>query len=56
MTQFQGRTFLDWSRNHGYPESELLHPLEQAHQAASDYMITVFDKQKIIDPVLQVRV
>ena len=39
MTQFQGKTFLEWSRNHGYPESERWHPLEQAHQAAADYMI-----------------
>jgi hypothetical protein len=55
MTQFEGRTFLDWSRHHGYAESALMHPLEQAHQAAADHMIKIFDKQKIIDPVLQVR-
>ncbi len=39
MTQFQGKTFLDWSRAHGFVESERWHPLEQAHQAAADYMI-----------------
>ena len=55
MTQFDGRTFLDWSRGHGYPESPAWHPLEQAHRAAADYMITVFDKQKIVYPAQQVR-
>jgi hypothetical protein len=53
---FDGQTFLEWSRKHGYPESEAWHPLEPAHQAAADYMISVFDKQKIVDPVQQVRV
>jgi len=33
MTTFEGRTFLDWSRHHEYPETEMWHPLEQAHQA-----------------------
>lgn len=33
MTLFQGQTFLDWSRNHKYPESGKWHPLEAAHQA-----------------------
>ena len=45
MTQFEGETFLNWSRNKGYPESARWHPLEAAHQAAGDYMIKVFDKQ-----------
>ena len=44
MTSFEGKTFLDWSRHHGYAESATWHPLEEAHRAAADYMITVFDK------------
>ena len=48
---FDGQTFLQWSRKHGYPESAAWHPLDLAHQTAADYMITVFDKQKTIDPV-----
>ena len=56
MTDFEGHTFLNWSRLHGFVESERWHPLEQAHRTAADYMISVFDKQKIIDPVLQARV
>lgn len=34
MTRFEGRTFLDWSKEKGFPISETLHPLEPAHQAA----------------------
>ena len=56
MTDFQGRSFLGWSRAHGFVESPTWHPLEEAHSAAADYMINIFDKQKIIDPVQQVRV
>jgi hypothetical protein len=39
MTKFEGQTFLQWSRSNGYPESPNWHPLEQAHQAAADYII-----------------
>ena len=56
MTDFEGHTFLNWSRLHGFVESERWHPLEQAHRTAADYMISVFDKQKTSDPALQVRV
>jgi hypothetical protein len=56
LNWFDGLSFLEWSRRHGYPESDKWHPLEQAHQAAADYMITVFDKQKTSDPTQQVRV
>jgi len=56
MTWFEGKTFLDWSRNNGFPESANWHPLEQAHRSAADYMLTVFDKQKTSDPVPQVLV
>ena len=51
MTTFEDQTFLNWSRGHGYPESSNWHPLEQAHRAAADYMIKVFDTQKTVDPV-----
>ena len=39
MTQFKEKSFLEWSRNHGYPESPHWHPLEQAHAAAAKYML-----------------
>jgi hypothetical protein len=56
MIQFEEQTFLDWSKSQGFAISPLLHPLEQAHAAAAEYMITVFDKQKISDPTQLVRV
>jgi hypothetical protein len=33
MTQFDGMTFLDWSRSKGFEISAQSHPLESAHQA-----------------------
>jgi len=39
MTTFDGMNFLDWSRKNGFSESKNWHPLEQAHQAAADYII-----------------
>jgi len=54
MTQFDNLTFLNWSRHHGFAESATWHPLEEAHSAAADYMITVFDKQKTSGPVQRV--
>jgi hypothetical protein len=56
MIDFEGYTFLDWSRHHGFAESATWHPLESAHRAAADYMITVVDKQKTNVPVQPVRV
>jgi hypothetical protein len=56
MTTFEGQTFLEWSRHHGFAESATWHPVEESHRAAADYMISVFDKQKTNDPVLQARV
>jgi hypothetical protein len=56
LTQFEGQSFLEWSRKNQYPVSRAWHPLEQAHRAAADYMINVFDKQKIVDPVQPARV
>jgi hypothetical protein len=49
MTTFEGQSFLEWSRRHGYPESDNWHPLDEAHRAGGDYIIKVFDKQKTID-------
>lgn len=34
MTTFDGSTFLEYSKEKGFPISETLHPLEPAHQAA----------------------
>jgi hypothetical protein len=39
MTQFAGMSFLDWSRANGYPETNMWHPLEEAHSAATEYLI-----------------
>jgi hypothetical protein len=45
MTMFEGKTFLDWSRNHGYLESAGWHPLEQAHAEGAKVMRQAFDRQ-----------
>jgi len=34
MTQFENKTFLEFSKEKGFPISETLHPLELAHQTA----------------------
>jgi len=34
MTQFENKTFLEFSKQKGFPISETLHPLEDAHQTA----------------------
>ena len=47
ITQFEGKNFLDWSREKGFPISETLHPLESAHAAAADYLLPL--AQSIID-------
>jgi hypothetical protein len=47
-TTFEDKTFLDWSRSHGYPETPQWHPLEAAHRAAGDYIIKVFDKKNTV--------
>jgi len=49
MKNFDGQTFLEWSRANGYPETAAWHPLEEAHRAASNFMIKVFDKQNTGD-------
>jgi hypothetical protein len=47
ITWFDGLDFLSWSRHNKFAISDSWHPLEQAHRAAADYMISIFDKQKI---------
>lgn len=56
MIDFEGQTFLEWSRTNEFAISPNLHPLEQAHRVAADHIITIFDKQKTNDPVQQVLV
>ena len=42
MTTFDGQTFLEYSRANNYPISPTLHPLEDAHSAAGNYIINIF--------------
>jgi hypothetical protein len=56
ITWFDGLDFLSWSQKNKYSISKNWHPLEQAHCAAADYMIKLFDKQKTNALVQQVRV
>jgi predicted RNA-binding protein with PUA-like domain len=41
ITNFQGMTFLEWSRFNQFLESELWHPLDDAHAAAADLILPV---------------
>jgi hypothetical protein len=43
LYDFQGKNFLDWSRDQGFAVSDHWHPLDQAHQAAAEYMLPVVD-------------
>jgi hypothetical protein len=43
MTQFENKTFLEFSKEKGFPISETLHPLEPAHQAAFKLIKTNLD-------------
>jgi len=43
LVDFDGKNFLDWSQDRGFAVSENWHPLEQAHQAAADYMLPRID-------------
>jgi hypothetical protein len=49
MTQFDGLTLQQWSKKNGYPITSIGHPLEQAHAAAGQLMIKVFDTQNTND-------
>jgi hypothetical protein len=45
LENFQGQNFLDWSRSKGFSVTEPgWHPLEKAHQAASDLWIDSYWK------------
>lgn len=39
LSDFDGQTFLEWSRANHYPESAAWHPLEPAHEQAANYWI-----------------
>lgn len=39
MTQFEGLSFLDWSRQHNFAITQAWHPLEPAHEAACAYLL-----------------
>jgi hypothetical protein len=46
MQDFEGQTFLEWSRLRGYEVTKILdHPLEQAHQAAADLWRPKYQQQ-----------
>ena len=49
MTTFEGLNFQQWSKKNGYPITAIGHPLEQAHAAAGELIIKVFDTQNTID-------
>lgn len=49
MTTFDGLNLQQWSKKNGYPITGIGHPLEQAHAAAGELMIKVFDMQNTID-------
>ena len=38
-TTYNGKTFLEWSRENQYPESKSWHPLELAHKEAAEYWL-----------------
>jgi hypothetical protein len=39
LINFDGKNFLDWSREHNFKISDSWHPLEEAHQAAAEYWL-----------------
>lgn len=44
LTQFEGQSFLDWSRSKQFPISAGLHPLEEAHTAAAKLILSEIRK------------
>jgi hypothetical protein len=45
LTNFEGKSFLDWSYAHGFAVTDTgLHPLEDAHAAAKDLWISTYAK------------
>lgn len=43
LSDFQGKTFLDWSRHNNFKISDNQHPLEEAHDAAADLVMSELD-------------
>ena len=43
LRDFNGKNFLDWSRDQEFAISETWHPLDSAHRAAADYMLPRID-------------
>jgi hypothetical protein len=43
ITKFNNKTFLEFSKEKGFPISKTLHPLEDAHQAAFELIKSDFD-------------
>lgn len=43
LVDFDGKNFLDWSRDQGFVISEAWHPLKDAHRAAADKMRPLID-------------
>jgi hypothetical protein len=39
LVDFDGKNFLDWSKQHNFSISDAWHPLEQAHEAAANYWL-----------------
>ncbi len=44
LVDFDGKNFLDWSRKNKFTISDSWHPLEEAHQAASEYWLPAVEK------------
>lgn len=40
LTDFDGKNFVDWSRDRGHNISATMHPLESAHRDAADFLWT----------------
>jgi hypothetical protein len=50
LHNFQGRNFLDWSKDNGFAiSSHGKHPLEQAHQAAFEYIKSTSSFDHVVD-------
>lgn len=43
LSQFQNQNFLEWSKKNQFPISDALHPLEDAHRAAADFILSQWD-------------
>jgi hypothetical protein len=44
MNEFNGQSFLEWSKSNGFKISKTSHPLEAAHQAAADLVHQELDQ------------